>query len=296
MKTLLFIAVATLLTISSEAMGSMGWESHSELFAEVSVKTGVEASELATIAAIESSFRPWVKAKASSATGLFQFTDRTWRVTLKSYGEKYGLDATADRKDPMANALMGAEYIKENRRVLKKKMGRYPSLADVYMAHLIAPRRVAALEDINPKASMAYLYPNLAKHNRNLFYKKNGTSRSVSEFKKFIGGKVWRAYNKYVEPAKLAVAEWKRAEDAKMFAAAMQYKDTPWTCAENINVRTWGAEFAVKSLAQVESALGKVRSELSEFPIATLDNGERQPEPYEGKDDRILYLDRRLFA
>ncbi len=295
MKTVLVLAVVLLLSLSGEAFGSTGWKSHADLFAEVSVKTGVAASELAAVAAIESSFRPWVKAKTSSATGLFQFTDRTWRVTLESYGAKYGLDKTADRRDPLANALMGAEYIKENRRVLKKKMGRYASLADVYMAHLIAPRRVAALEDINPNASMVYLYPNLAKYNYNIFYKKDGSARTVKEFKRYIGGKVWRAYNKYLEPAKLAVVEWKRERNAKLFAKAMQVNEAPWDCSSKPIIRKWGEAFKEKSLEYVLSYLNVSKYKVTRYASALKDNNQRR-EPFNGAVERVLYLDRRWIA
>lgn len=295
MKTVILLAVALLLSISSEAYGKAGWEYHSDLFAEVSVKTGVDASELAAVAAIESSFRPWVKANTSTATGLFQFTNRTWRVTLQSYGAKYGLDETADRRDPMANALMGAEYIKENRRVLKKKMGRYASLADVYMAHLIAPRRVAALEDINPNASMAYLYPNLAKYNYNIFYKKDGTARTVKEFKRYIGGKVWRAYNKYRESAKLAVVEWKRERDAEQFAAAMEYQESPWNCSKFALVRKWGESFKEESIAYMKTYLNVAKVRVTKYASAKQDNNQRR-EPFDGATTRVLYLDRRWIA
>lgn len=295
MKTIFLILITTLITLSTEANGSTGWNSHADLFAEVSDRTGVAVDELAAIAAIESSFRPKVKASTSSATGLFQFTKRTWRVTLESYGEQYGLSADTDIRDPMANALMGAEYIKENRRVLQRKMGRYPSLLDVYLAHLIAPRRVAAIEDINPKASMAYLYPNLAKYNYTLFYKKSGESRSVKEFKKFIGGKVWRAYNKYVEPAKLALVNWKREQDAIMFANAMSGNDEPWRCASPKAVREWGESFKEKSLEYVKSYLNVAKYKTAQYTMAVQDNGNRR-EPFEGAIERVIYLDRRWIA
>lgn len=203
MAILLFLA--TLLISAPESHASSGWETHSELFAEVSQKTGIDVRELTAVASLESSFRPHVKASTSSATGLFQFTTRTWRVTLKTYGEKYLLDPSASRKDPYANALMGAEYMKENRRVLKKKLGREPNIVDVYMAHLIAPRRVAALDDINPNAKLAYIYPRIASANKSLFYDDNDYPLSVSQFKTLIKDKVYDAYFQYEDHALAAV-------------------------------------------------------------------------------------------
>ena len=47
---------------------------------DASQKTGVSFSYLMEKAAAESNFNPTVKAKTSSATGLFQFIDSTWMI------------------------------------------------------------------------------------------------------------------------------------------------------------------------------------------------------------------------
>lgn len=295
MKTLITVLIALLAIITFPSSASASWSDHSSLFAEVSIKTGVDVSELAAMAAIESSFRAKVKAKTSTATGLFQFTSRTWRVTLESYGAQYGLTETADRRDPMANALMGAEYIKENRRVLQKKLGRYPSLADVYMAHLIAPRRVAALEDINPKASIAHLYPKLAKYNRTLFYKETGKARTVSEFKKYIGSKVWRAYNTYLEPAKLAVVKWKQLRDAALYAKATGDGKDSWKCSEMESLRKWSEELKEKSLRFITTYMASMEMSIPTQRMAKAVSND-VPQPINQYDVHVLYLDRRWMA
>lgn len=213
MKNIIILIIGLLLIGSAKGSPHSGWDSQSEVLAKVSTITGVPLQELATVAALESSFRPWVHASTSSATGLFQFTERTWRVTLKSYGSLYGLSANASRKDPYANALMGAEYLKENKRVLERKLDRIVSLADVYMAHLIAPRRVAALDDINPKAKITTIYPNLARRNHALFYDDTGRSKSVKYFIRSIHAKVWRTYHAYDRPSQIAMVSYQSKLD-----------------------------------------------------------------------------------
>ena len=95
---------------SKEAIGKM--------LDDVAKQTGMEPNMLKTVAAIESGFNPTAAAGTSSAKGLFQFIDSTWKTMLSKYGGKYGLTPDTSVLDPMANALMGAEYLKENSKIL----------------------------------------------------------------------------------------------------------------------------------------------------------------------------------
>ena len=196
---MVYILTCLLLSNSASAKIAVGWHSHSELIAKASDVTGLDITVLATVAALESSFRSTVKSDDSSAAGLFQFTDRTWRVTLAQYGHLYNLNKNTSKYDPYANALMGAEYLKENSRILTKRLHREPVLAEIYMAHLIAPRRVVQLDHQANGAYVSLLYPRLAVYNRALFYKRDGNSRTVYEFKHYIGRKVDRAYHTYFD-------------------------------------------------------------------------------------------------
>src|SRR5690606_16989822 len=91
-----------------------------------SAETGVSFSYLMAKAAVESGYRTDVKAPTSSATGLFQFIERTWLTMVKEHGAKYGLEDYAAkleagpvdgrtrreilklREDPTLSALMAA--------------------------------------------------------------------------------------------------------------------------------------------------------------------------------------------
>src|SRR5262245_63527928 len=52
--------------------------------------TGAGFSYLLATARIESGLNPEVKASTSSATGLFQFIDQTWLMTMKESGAEFG--------------------------------------------------------------------------------------------------------------------------------------------------------------------------------------------------------------
>ena len=58
--------------------------------------TGTGFSYLLATAKIESGFDPQVKAKTSSATGLFQFIEQTWLQTMKQSGAEFGYGQYAD--------------------------------------------------------------------------------------------------------------------------------------------------------------------------------------------------------
>src|SRR3546814_11486848 len=72
----------------------------------VSAETGVSFSYLMAKAAVESGYRTDVKAPTSSATGLYQFIERTWPGMVEAHGAKYGLDDYA--KAPESGSVDGA--------------------------------------------------------------------------------------------------------------------------------------------------------------------------------------------
>lgn len=203
----LFLLFCLLVLGTSSASHGAGWDQQKMVLANVSLKTGVDVVELASMAALESSFNATAKASTSTAKGLFQFTERTWRVTLETYGSRYSLLPTVSRLDPYANSLMGAEYIKENRRILTKRLNREVTFTDVYMAHVIAPRRVVALDHIPQYVLIAELYPTLAIANKSLFYNEDGKSKTIAEFKLKFKEKVLGAVNQYYHVATTAVNE-----------------------------------------------------------------------------------------
>ena len=75
---------------------------------------GMNPDTMLAFAQIESSMRPGVRAKTSSATGLFQITDGTWGDLMRKYGARYNVPANAKSTDAYYNAVLGAAYAKEN--------------------------------------------------------------------------------------------------------------------------------------------------------------------------------------
>lgn len=177
------------------------YSTYKDMIIAVSKMVGVDPGLMATMASIESGFRGRVKASTSSATGLYQFINDTWRDMLKKYGPKYGLGPTTQRSDPRANALMGAEYIRENAASLKSKTGRSPSDTDLYLAHFLGPHGAAKLLRADPASNAATLMPSAASANKSIFFADN-RPRTVSQVYAEIDRRVKVHRTKYASDAR----------------------------------------------------------------------------------------------
>lgn len=175
--------------------------------ARASAKTGVDFSYLMSKASVESSLNPTAKAKNSSATGLFQFVEKTWLEMIRDYGHKYGLSRYAEciddnchvknarirkaildlRHDPETSACMAAEYAAQNADTLKARVGDNAQIGrtELYLAHFLgaggATRFLQGMER-NPDARAATLFPAEARVNRGVFYNsETGRARTLQE-------------------------------------------------------------------------------------------------------------------
>ena len=168
---------------------------------------------LMAVADKESSFITEVQAKTSSATGLYQFIERTWLGVVRDFGPKYGLaqdaamvvsgengrPSVADaaersrilelRRDPYLSALMAGEMLKRDASRIASKIGRELTLGEVYLAHFLgvddAEDFLAKVAD-KPKAAAAQMLPGPARANRSIFFaaqrgRKKAASLSVAE-------------------------------------------------------------------------------------------------------------------
>ena len=146
-------------------------------------EVGIDQDILTKIAKAESSLNPSAKAKTSSAGGLFQFIDSTWKDMVKRHGAKHGI-TVADKFDPRANSIMGAIFTKENAERLKPVLGREPNAREIYLAHFSGAgtaKRVLSKMKSNPNAPASEAWGNAAiKANKSIFYN-NGKLRTVEE-------------------------------------------------------------------------------------------------------------------
>lgn len=188
--------------------------------ARASTLTGVDFDYLLAQAGVESSFDPAAKARTSSASGLFQFTEQTWLSMVSRHGGKYGYGWAANavqagpdgryrvsdpgmrgrilnmRFDAEASSIMAAEFAAENRDHLRSRIGREPESVDLYLAHFLGAGgagKFLTQWNSNPSAAAAPLFPQAARANRNIFYDGGGAPRSLDEIRSMFDRKLAKA-------------------------------------------------------------------------------------------------------
>ena len=169
--------------------------------------TGTSFNHLLATAKVESNLNPNLTMRSSTATGLFQFLEQTWLGTLKQAGPAHGFGSYAAaitqtrsgryevsdpalrqeimqlRKDPTANAVMGAAFTQQNAAVMTQRIGRTPTDGELYIGHFFGPyagSKAINLAASNPNANAAEMFPAAARSNRPIFYDKAGYPRSVA--------------------------------------------------------------------------------------------------------------------
>ena len=175
---------------------------------QASANTGVDFSYLMAQAAKESGFNPDAKSKASSAAGLYQFVEQTWLSVVRKHGAEYGIGDMADkiklgndgklhvadpalrkqildlRRDPTISAAMAAEHAADNGERLEAKLNRPVKPADLYLAHFLGLNgAVNFLSDMehDPNQGAASACPKAAAANRSVFYRADGSQRTLKE-------------------------------------------------------------------------------------------------------------------
>jgi len=163
-------------------------------------KTEMDPALLMAIADKESNFSTTAKARTSSASGLFQFVEKTWLQAVKNFGHLYGrkdeANAIADasdaigavapqkkakilnlRNDPYLSAALAAEMLKKDSAKIAEKVGRPLTPGETYLIHFLGPddteRFMVALGE-SPNKSAAALLPKPARANRPIFYEAAG--------------------------------------------------------------------------------------------------------------------------
>ncbi|HEX4739506.1 MAG TPA: transglycosylase SLT domain-containing protein [Allosphingosinicella sp.] len=184
---------------------------------QAALSTGTDFSYLLRQARIESGFNPNAKARTSSATGLFQFTEQTWLATVKKHGVQQGLDWAAAaiqkgsngryhvadpnlrqailnlRKDPQSAASMAGEFASDNRAYLEQHLGRPVETVDLYLAHFLGAggaSKFLSAQDADPSTAAASVVPAAARANRSIFYKSDGTPRTLAEVRDRFAAKL----------------------------------------------------------------------------------------------------------
>lgn len=192
-------------------------------------KTEMDPALLMAIADKESNFSTTAKARTSSASGLFQFVEKTWLQALKSFGGRYGREAEAKaiasadeaprvaaqerakilslRNDPYLSAALAAEMLKKDGAKIAERLGRPLTAGETYLIHFLGPEDAArfmkTMQDA-PHSSAAALLPKPARANRPIFYEQQGRrmkDRSVSEVHEAFESMMGKRTSRYEDVA-----------------------------------------------------------------------------------------------
>jgi hypothetical protein len=140
---------------------------------------GIDPEVALRIARAESSMSPAAQAKTSTAGGLFQVVDKTW----KEYGGKPGKKLDADE-----NIRVGTDIIAKNAQTLKAFLQRDPRPAELYAAHYFGPSGAKSFLSADPNTPIVdILGKSAVQANPNLRGKNVGQVLSQLETK--MGGK-----------------------------------------------------------------------------------------------------------
>src|SRR5260370_3795640 len=150
---------------------------------------------------------PLAQNKRSSATGAYQFTERTWLDLVRRYGAALGqgdaaakitvkdgkpsVDDPADRasilalrSDSTLAGALAARYSDENRTALGKSLGRKVNENEVRIAYLLgatgASRLLRAAHD-HPGLAVDKVVPSAVRSNPGLFHQATGSVQTAGE-------------------------------------------------------------------------------------------------------------------
>jgi len=170
---------------------------------------GLSGHSFATLlsqASQESGLDPKARNRKSTATGPFQFVERTWLDLVRRHGSAFGLGDVARkiavvdgapsvrdpavrkqilalREDPNLSAGMAARHLSEGKERLGKLLGRPVTTIESRIAYIMgtsgAARLINAAEK-TPGTLARDVLPSAASANRNLFHDRSGHALSAS--------------------------------------------------------------------------------------------------------------------
>lgn len=140
------------------------------------------------IGGAESNNNPNASNPNSTATGIYQFTDPTWKSAVDKWGRKYGIKYS-DKNDPQKQSMLMDYLLQDNARILQNK-GIEPSDANLYSAHFMgAPAASKAIQMLGKNAVAARSFPKAAEANPEIFFE-GRRPRTIDEVYEIITSKV----------------------------------------------------------------------------------------------------------
>jgi BMFP domain-containing protein YqiC len=146
---------------------SMALPTNAKTIARKAQQEGVDPSVALTISHIETggSFSHSAKNPTSTAHGLFQVLDKTWK------GQGGG-----DRNNVDEQIKQGLKHIKNANASMRKSLGREPVAHEQYLGHLLGPGGASAVLKADPNANLIDIVRKYDSKNANAIVNNNGMS------------------------------------------------------------------------------------------------------------------------
>lgn len=155
---------------------------------EASAKTGMNMAELTAIASLESKLRIKAKNPHSTASGMLQYTKRTWTNKRREYGPELGISPNAQPLNPRANLLIGSKDLTDSKtRLIEKTHLTHETvrLGDIYMSHFLGENGATKLINSHSNKPINRIIT-IHKGNYRYYYKPNGQIRTAREFRLYM--------------------------------------------------------------------------------------------------------------
>lgn len=151
---------------------------------------------LKKVKTVESGGKASAKNPHSSATGLYQFTEGTWKYISDKHKLGYSLE---DRLDPKKQEVAMYYLTKENEAVLKPVLGRDLDDTDKYLAHFLGAGGASKLYRTmqqNPNAPInSVMSPRELSANKSVVFNKDGSLKTVKDIYNWAGKKMGTSFS-----------------------------------------------------------------------------------------------------
>ena len=183
-----------------------GWKNVKDTILAAARQVGIDPGLLAGMSAQESGLNPNSVNPLGGASGLFQFMPSTWTGMMRRYASKFGIPSGTPATNGAANALLGAQYVKNNYDLLVKR-GVSPSPGDLYLMHFLgegggpaflsAPQDRSGVDVINSHPAFARIKGSVIKNNRSILFDPSGRPRTVAEVRQWLTNAMYAKHRQF---------------------------------------------------------------------------------------------------
>lgn len=142
------------------------------------------------LAMVESSGNPYAKAATSTASGLYQFTEGTWKEMVEQAGLNYTLQ---DRFDPDKSLEVVKRFTQRNKNYLEKSLGRDVTENELYLSHFLgmggSRKMLKAYQEFPELTADRVLGEGSINSNPSVFLNKDGSVKTLREVYKWSADK-----------------------------------------------------------------------------------------------------------